>query len=528
MVPRNQAFRLLSEMECFFYYKNRKVSRVEMRKDEQSRVEQSSENVPVSVTLPGDLETPINLFLKLRKETNCCLLESVEGGEKWGRYSYIGRNPRAVITAFGDQVTIVERDGSTICDTGDSLKVIENYLKSYKTANLPDLPDFIGGAVGQISFGSLSFSQTSENRSNTFDEIPDVHLLVFDEIIAYDHLKQQIQVIVNSFPNADNHLNYDQANNRLLEIKDEILSLTTTTNVIRTEQADLPLDVSSNETVTSFISKVRQAKQHVAVGDVSQVVLSQRFIVKTDVDPLDCYGRLRTINPSPFLFYLNFGDYQLAGSSPELLVRVQHNVVETCPIAGTRKRGITLLEDQKLVAELLADQKELTEHDMLVNLSINDLSKVSERDSVRTKNPIHVEKFSHVMHLVTNVVGKLRPGLTGFDALKACFPAGTVSGFPKAKALEIISDLENDQRGVYGGVVGYFGFNDSLDMSIAIRTIVFQQGKAYLQAGAGIVADSQPEKEYQETLDKAQALLEAIKQAAVIKYSIVKGGGDHV
>lgn len=483
------------------------MSRVYPSFAEYEELSRQGKVVPVALTIAGDVETPINLFLKLCSLPNSYLLESVEGGEKWGRYSYIGRNPIAVIKATAKTVTIQERSGQIIQQQGPALEIIQRYLSAYEAVSLPSLPDFTGGAIGQISYDYLQKYPESLGEL----QLPEIHLLVNDEVIAYDHLKQEIHVIVNVQPNGDPKLAYQQSITRLQEISDEILRRTVN-NSIEQEISQIHTgDLFSNETEASFISKVVQAKEFIQQGEVTQVVISQQLGVETNIKPFNAYRKLRNINPSPYLFYINYGDYQLVGASPELLVKVKGNIVETCPIAGTRPRGATEIQDQIYAKELLADEKELAEHLMLLELGKKDLQQISKPDSVKTTKYLVVEKYSHVMHLVSHLVGELRDNYTMYDGIKACLPAGTVSGSPKTKAMEIIAQLENQRRGVYAGAVGYLGFNGNMDLCITIRTLIFQRGKAYVQAGAGIVADSVPEKEYEETLMKAKALLMAIK-----------------
>lgn len=481
------------------------MSRVNLSLAEYRDLAKTGKVVPLALTMEGDLETPINLFLKLCSAPNSYLLESVTGGEKWGRYSYIGRNPVAVIKAHGSTVTIAERSGKIIQQQGEALQLIEDYLARYQAVSLPNLPDFTGGAIGQISYDYAA----KFGKNNGF-QFPEIHLLVFDQIIAYDHLKQNVIVIHNVSLDGDLEANYTQALRELTEVSQEIMERVVEYPFLEQSAPQLNGKLFSNETKESFMKKVIHAKQYIEKGVVSQVVLSQQFGLQTSINPFSAYRKLRSINPSPYLFYIDYGDYQLVGSSPELLVKVKDNLVETCPIAGTRPRGRTEAEDEAYAAQLLADQKELAEHLMLVELGKADLEKIARPGSVKTTKYLAIEKYSHVMHMVSHLVGELQANYTMFDAIEACLPAGTVSGSPKEKAMEIIAQLENHNRGIYAGAVGYLGFNGNMDLCITIRTLLFHQGKAYVQAGAGIVADSVPEKEYEETMIKARALLTAI------------------
>lgn len=462
--------------------------------------------VPVALIMEGDLETPINLFLNLCSMPNSYLLESVEGGEKWARYSYLGRHPTATITADAGVVTIKEKTGKIVQKSGPPLDVVYDYLSAYEAVNLPNLPDFTGGVAGQISYNYTADQQKTAAKPH----LPQIHLLVNNEVIAYDHLKNEIYIIVNILPNNEPEKAYKQAFTYLHKVQVEISEKSAGNPEPQETSAKQALNFSSNETKASFMAKVAEAKTYIKQGTVSQVVLSQQLVTETSMEPFNVYRRLRRLNPSPYLFFINFGDYQLVGSSPELLAKVKDNMVETCPIAGTRPRGITESKDQKYAQELLADQKELKEHLMLVDLSKSDLQQISRPDTIDVKKYLAVEKYSHVMHLVSHLKGELKPGYTLYDAIKACLPAGTVSGSPKKQAMAIIEQLENQGRGVYGGAVGHLSFNGNMDLCIAIRTIIFHNAKAYVQAGAGIVADSDPEREYEETLIKAKALLVAI------------------
>lgn len=470
----------------------------------------TSTMVPVSQEIEGDLETPITLFKKLCEGKNTYLLESVEGGEKWARYSYIGRNPFMMIKGYGNEV-IVNKGGKTIRKSGNVLEIIKMLMDDYKMPPVDDMPDFVGGAVGYIGYDVIRNYEKLENMN--FDDIkmPDVHLLLAEELIVYDHVRQKIKIILNIPISSDLENLYKNGMDRLQRIIREIVENGCSMEEDQREKQE-ETQYMSNEKKEDFMKKVLKAKEYIRNGDLFQVVLSQRFQVKTEISPFKAYRILRSMNPSPYMFYIDFEDYQLVGSSPELLVKVKGDVVETCPIAGTRPRGKTLEEDKKFEEELLKDEKEVAEHLMLVDLARNDIGKISNFGTVHVNQFMQIQKYSHVMHIVSNVVGKIRDDCDMYDGLISCLPAGTVSGAPKVRAMEIIDELENRKRGVYAGAVGYLGFNGNMDTCIAIRSMIFKDKTAYIQAGAGIVADSNPESEYTETFRKAKALIETIKK----------------
>lgn len=471
----------------------------------------ASKMVSVSLEMEGDTETPITLFKKLCKDKNSYLLESVEGGNKWGRYSYIGRNPFMTIRSYGDQVTI-NKGNEVINKKGRVLDIVKEITNDFSMVHMENMPDFSGGAVGYIGYDVIRNYENLVNVNIDDIKMPEVHLLLTEEIICYDHLRQKIRIIVNVPISSDLYKLYENAVERLKEIKREILE-----NRFKMEEEKKinseKIEYSSNKTEEEFIQGVLKAKEYIKDGDIFQVVLSQRLQIKTGIHPFKAYRTLRTINPSPYMFYINFGEYSLVGSSPELLVKVKEGAVETCPIAGTRPRGKDHEEDERHAEELINDEKERAEHLMLVDLGRNDIGKISKFGTVEVNQFMEIQKYSHVMHIVSNVIGKIKNDCDMYDALISCLPAGTVSGAPKVRAMEIIDELENRKRGVYAGAVGYLGFNGNMDMCIAIRTIVFKEGAAYIQAGAGIVADSDPKSEYEETLRKAKALVETIRIA---------------
>lgn len=465
--------------------------------------------IPVSMEIEGDTETPITLFKKLCQRGNCYLLESVEGGEKRGRYSYIGRNPLITIKGY-DNRALIQQGGHSYTEKGDVLEITKKIMKTFEAPYMEKLPNFTGGAVGYIAYDVIRKYERLPHINEDDLQVPDIHLLITQEVIVYDHVTQKVIIIVNTLAEKEGKGGYETALEKLKSIQKEIYK--NTYRLYKEEIVNLsPIKYLSNETKESFMEKVVKAKEYIRNGDVFQVVLSQRLQVDTDLSPFQIYRNLRSISPSPYLFYIDFGEYQVAGSSPELLIKVQGDRLETCPIAGTRARGKTVEEDEKLAKELIQDEKELAEHLMLVDLARNDIGKIAEFGSVEVSQYMEICKYSHVMHIVSNVIGEMKKRFDMYDALISCLPAGTLSGAPKVRAMEIIDELENKKRSIYGGAAGYFGFNGNMDMCITIRSILFKDQKAYLQAGAGIVADSNPEEEYKETLRKLKGLMETIE-----------------
>lgn len=476
--------------------------------------------IPVSMEVYTDMDTPISMFKKLENNSGCFLLESVEGGEKWARYSFMGRNPFISVKGSGSNTTISYREGKTVQISKNPFEILKELMTSYKAAILPGMPRFNGGAVGFFGYDTVRYFEDLPDIPEDDIGLPELHFMFADEIIAFDHLRQKIHIIVNMHVKGNIESTYNTTVDRIKEVNNEIM-----TSRSRLEgnginiglQAEKPQNIQSNISKEDFCMKVKKAKEYIKNGDIFQVVLSQRLTAETDSDPFNVYRALRIINPGPYMYYLKFEGYTIVGSSPEMLVRIEDGVVETCPIAGTRKRGETEEEDELLAEELLADEKERAEHIMLVDLGRNDIGKVSDFGTVEVRDFMHIERYSHVMHIVTSVQGKLKKGLTSFDALSAVLPAGTLSGAPKIRAMEIIDELETVKRCYYGGAVGYLSFNGNLDCCITIRTILFKNGKAYIQAGCGIVADSDPEKEYEECLNKAGAALKALEEAKKIR-----------
>lgn len=472
---------------------------------------------PLWEEILADTETPVSLYLQVGGTPYSYLLESVEGGEKLGRYSFIGLDPLCIFRCRGSTCTLWQ-DGEekTFPQPLGTLKGLFQGLQIPYV--LPGLPRFFGGLVGYFSYDFVRHLERIPATGKDDLRLPEVYLVLNRLLLIYDHVRRTVRVVC--LARRDDLADRRKAEERLAQIlrtlreppkprpKEEIAG---------SNYGTAPGGWQSNMTPQAFMTKVRKIKEYIAAGDCIQVVLSQRLAIPFRGNPFEVYRRLRSINPSPYMFYLNFPEVQLAGSSPEMLVRVEDGVVETRPIAGTRRRGSTPSEDQELARELQASEKERAEHLMLLDLGRNDIGKVAAPGKVHVPQFMAVEYYSHVMHLVSTVTGQLAPGKTALDAFLACFPAGTVSGAPKVRAMEIIAELEPTWRGPYAGAVGYLGLNGNLDTCIAIRTIVFAEGKAFVQAGAGIVADSEPEAEYQETLHKARGLLKALEGEGTLR-----------
>jgi anthranilate synthase component 1 len=479
--------------------------------------------VPIFREVTADIETPVSVYLKLRGDGPSFLLESVEKAEQIGRYSFLGFNPRRQIITRGHQLTIHD-DGqcytSRLSEDQDPLDIVAAELAGYQPVApisevLQDAPHFTGGAVGYMSYDLVRFFERLPRTANDALGLPDLHLLLTDTLVIFDHVRHRVLAVVNAHVTPDTDLDeaYAEAIAQLDTIEAQLQAPL---------QPDLPPpgpsadELASNMSQDEFESAVRKAKTYIAAGDIFQVVPSQRLSRRTRAEPFTIYRALRRLNPSPYMFFLDLGGeppVHLIGSSPEVLVRLQGRTAEVRPIAGTRPRGKDEAEDLALEEELLADPKERAEHVMLVDLGRNDLGRVCEFGSVTVPELLAIERYSHVIHIVSRVVGQLRDGLDAYDLLRATFPAGTVSGAPKVRAMEIIEELEGVRRGHYAGAVGYFGFNGNMDTCITIRTILMRANVAYVQAGAGIVADSKPAREWEETLHKARALGVAIEMA---------------
>lgn len=465
--------------------------------------------IPVCREINTDLDTPISVYKKVVKKGPAYLLESVEGGENLARYSFIGFDPFIIFTSRGEN-SLVFAGGRQKKVSGSPLENLGSLISGYNVYPKPGLPRFSGGAVGYIGYNTVRFIERIEISRNDDLGLPDCNFIFAGTVLIYDHVRRTLTIVINSLPGDKPEKAYGKAEQQIENII-KALKHNIHTKVDSPGPVLDDSQLEANITRTEFIKKVLQAKEYIQSTDILQVVLSQQLRVPFRGEPFNVYRRLRTINPSPYHFYLDFDGIKVIGSSPEMLVRVEDNLVETHPIAGTRPRGANPAYDDVLALDLLKDTKERAEHLMLVDLGRNDLGKVCEEGSVRLARFMDIERFSHVMHLVSVIRGRLAPGKNCFEAFKACFPAGTVTGAPKVRAMEIISELEPNGRGIYAGAIGYFGFLGNLDMAIAIRTVVIHEGNAYIQAGAGIVAASDPEREYEETLNKAQALLKTLK-----------------
>jgi anthranilate synthase component 1 len=473
--------------------------------------------VPVCKEIVADLLTPVSAFLKIAENADYAfLLESVEGGEHVGRYSFLGKDPFLILRAPGPGgsggPTTIERGGVITESEKPFIDTLRGLMADFRSPFVPDLPRFTGGAVGYLGYGAASwFEPVLGDLGAGRDGADQAGFMLFDTVLAFDHVQHRILIIANARITADEDLEslYQFACAKIQFLERELdrnLSRT------RTEAGD-GLTITSNMTRAEYEENVRTAKERIAAGDIYQVVLSQRFETDVSADPFTVYRALRHVNPSPYMYFIRMGGACVVGSSPEMLVRVEGSRVETHPIAGTRPRGRNDEEDMRLAEELKRSEKERAEHVMLVDLGRNDVGRVCEYGSVRVPQFMGLEKFSHVMHLTSIVEGKLAADHDRLDALVSCFPAGTVSGAPKVRAMEIIRDLEPSGRGLYAGAVGYLDFAGNLDFCIAIRTVIMSKGKAYVQAGAGIVMDSNPTAEYDETRDKARALLRALELA---------------
>ena len=468
--------------------------------------------VPVCKEMVADLLTPVSAFLKIAENSDYAfLLESVEGGEHVGRYSFLGKDPFLILTGR-DGRTIVDRAGSTTESERPFIDTLRSLMADYQSPFVAELPRFTGGAVGYFGYGASSwFEPVLGDLGKSDDGADQAGFMLFDTVLAFDHVQHRILIIANARITADDDLEslYQFACAKIAFLERELERGLSHERRAGGEK----IDVRSSYTKAGFEEHVRAAKEHIAAGDIYQVVLSQRFEADVTVEPFTVYRALRHVNPSPYMYFIRMGGVSVVGSSPEMLVRVEGSRVETHPIAGTRPRGRTDEEDMRLAEELKRNEKERAEHVMLVDLGRNDVGRVCKYGSVRVPQFMGLERFSHVMHLTSIVEGRLSDDHDRLDALVSCFPAGTVSGAPKVRAMQIIRELEPIPRGLYAGAVGYVDFAGNLDFCIAIRTIIMSKGKAYAQAGAGIVMDSNPTAEYEETRDKARALLKALDLA---------------
>ena len=484
---------------------------------------QGHNRIPLVCEVLADLDTPLSVYLKLAEGPYSYLFESVQGGEKWGRYSIIGLPCRSVLKVTGNAIQ-VERDGQVIetAQSADPLAWISAFQARFQVAVHPGLPRFTGGLVGYFGYDSIRYIEPRlAHRPNPDQQgTPDILLMVSDEVVVFDNLSGRMYIILHLDPTVGDTLESGRA--RMTDLVGR-MQRGAPRRPAGAERRVHEGDFVSGFTQEGFESAVDRIKGYILEGDCMQVVLSQRLSIPFQARPLDLYRALRGLNPSPYMYFLDLGQFQIVGSSPEILTRLEDGVVTVRPIAGTRRRGATEAEDQALELELLADPKELAEHLMLIDLGRNDAGRVARTGSVRVTDRMIVERYSHVMHIVSNVVGELQEGLTAIDVLRATFPAGTVSGAPKIRAMEIIDELEPVKRGVYSGAVGYLGWNGNMDTAIAIRTAVIKDGSLHIQAGAGIVADSVPRMEWEETMNKGRAIFRAV---ALAEAGLDRGGVD--
>jgi len=479
-----------------------------------NQIRRDYNRIPLVREVFADLDTPLSAYLKLADESYTYLFESVQGGEKWGRYSIIGMACGTRIKVFGKCVQL-EVDGQVISEeeTDDPLKFIEDYLGFFKVAEAECLPKFHGGLVGYFGYDTIRYIEPKLAACPNPDkhETPDILLMLSDQLVVFDNLSSRMFLIVHVEPSGKDAWHEGQRQLDELEAKLKLVRLEDNPSV--SEHAVNEQDFTSEFTQQGFEAAVEKARQYIIDGDAMQIVLSQRLSIPYRSAPVNLYRALRSLNPSPYLYYLNLGDHHVVGSSPEILVRLEDEAVTVRPIAGTRPRGRTPDDDLELEHELLNDPKELAEHLMLIDLGRNDAGRVSQVGSVRLTEKMIVERYSHVMHIVSNVEGKIKPNMSAFDVLRATFPAGTVSGAPKIRAMEIIDELEPVKRGIYSGAVGYISWSGNMDTAIAIRTAVIKDEQLYIQAGAGIVYDSVPANEWAETMNKGRAIFRAVALA---------------
>lgn len=483
--------------------------------------------IPVYREIVADMDTPVSAFSKLASSEYAFLLESIEGGEKWARYSFLGFDPSKVLIARGKEVEIVEGGGrqKLVCKN-DPLEVLKSELDAYKPVSVSGLPRFSGGAVGYLAYDLVHYFENINDEGHDELDLPEALLIFTDNLLIFDNVSHVIKVVSNVFvPDGSDENAIGELYQAAIEKINDVISIlrgskTVTKSSVTSSESPSGYQLSgdfngavSNTTEEDFLNSVNRTIEYIRSGDAIQVVLSQRFSKKIGVSPFEVYRALRTINPSPYMFFLQFGDLFVAGSSPEVLVRLEEGEIEVRPIAGTRPRGKNKQEDLEFADDLLADPKEIAEHIMLVDLGRNDVGKVAKTSSVEVLDFMSIERYSHVMHIVSTVKGRVKEDCDMFDVFRSCFPAGTLSGAPKVRAMQIIEELEPSKRGLYGGAIGFFSFSGNMDMCITIRTVVIKDGVAHIQAGAGIVNDSVPESEYMETLNKARGMIKALEKA---------------
>ena len=471
--------------------------------------------VPLYREILADYETPVSAFAKIDHGPSAYLLESVEGGEKWARYSFLGSgSPVLVYEDRSDLLVVQGTRKKRIPSRGNPLERLREMMEGYRPVTVPDLPPFVGGAVGYLSYDMVRTFEDLAARQKDPLNLPDFAFLLTDTMLIFDNVAQKIKVVAAAHVTAKGERGIKAAYRSATErIERMITRLKRPLRRTRPHRRCRPVAFTANMSKADFEKMVVRTKEYIRAGDIVQAVLSQRWETNVQASPLQLYRALRVVNPSPYMYYLRIAGVELIGSSPETLVRCENGVISVRPIAGTRRRGVTPEEDQQMERRLLADEKERAEHVMLVDLGRNDVGRVAKSGSITVDSLMHVERYSHVMHIVSNVTGQLDESKTSYDVLRACFPAGTVAGAPKIRAMQIIDELEPTRRGPYAGAVGYFSFSGNMDMCINIRTVVVKKHQAFIQAGAGIVADSNPEHEYEETCNKAKAMMKAVELA---------------
>ncbi|MDD5173917.1 MAG: anthranilate synthase component I [Candidatus Omnitrophica bacterium] len=483
-------------------------------KEEFIELSKKGNLIPVYRDILTDFETPLSAFTKIDKGDYSFLLESVEGGERLARYSILGSDPSLVFSSKLGKITLTEGNISSSFTSKDPINELKKILNRYKFVDVKGLPRFSGGLVGFFGYDIVRFIEKLPDKNPDDLHLPDCVFMLTDMLLIFDHVDHKIKIISNVHVDGDPVLAYDKAVKRIEKIAGYLKGPMPDVNYAGPpKKRQHPGFLKSNVTKAQFETMVKKAKKHIESGDIIQTVLSQRLKLSIDCHPFHVYRALRSINPSPYMYYLKLKDFFLVGSSPEIMVRCENGVAEVRPIAGTRPRGSSGAEDEALIKDLLADPKETSEHIMLIDLGRNDIGRVCEFKTIKVSELMTIEKYSHVMHIVSDVSGTLQKDKDAFDLFRATFPAGTVTGAPKVRAMEIIEELENLRRGPYAGSVGYFSFSGNLDTCITIRTIIIKDKTAYIQVGAGLVADSNPEKEFEETMNKAKALLKAIEMA---------------
>src|SRR5438876_2454705 len=484
--------------------------------DEFSELAKRGNVIPIFAEFVADSETPVSAFKKLDRGAYSFLFESTEKNDVSGRFSFVGTEPRVIVRSYGREIQVIDHGRQHRFETmTDPLDEIRKLMARYQFVSCLEMPRFAGGAVGFLGYEAISFFEPKVPVAQRDDlHLPEMLFMITSSLLIFDHRLRSLKIVVNAFLEDGPPEEVYARSTESIEAIIRQLALPADLPFVLIEECETR-PARSTFRPEEFESAVEQAKEYIRAGDIFQVVLSQRFESDFEGDPLDFYRCLRFINPSPYMFCLKFGDdFSLVGSSPEMHVRLIGDIMEIRPIAGTRARGATVTQDERNAAELLADPKERAEHIMLVDLARNDVGRIADFGSVRVTEMMNIERYSHVMHIVSNVTGRLRNGCTAFDVVKSTFPAGTVSGAPKIRAMQIISELEKTRRGCYAGAIGYFGFDGNVDSCIALRCAVLKNGKAYFQAGAGIVADSDPRFEYEETINKARAMTKALAMAA--------------